>query len=185
MAPRTPRGPLTSFPQSPRGSSSFTGFSSPGPAVSPENLICSRDPKARHGPRLSVQSFSLASELQTRGSSHLPDLVTWGLTGPQKVVAEADNHSQSLLLPQQLCPPGLTQQVTGPSPGGPWFLPLSLPPPSLWPQPLLTTCQPPWSSCQVATAAPSVSLGLLHPPPMVQPPILPLQLERCFSRVRS
>lgn len=95
MAPRTPRGPLTSFPQSPRGSSSFAGFSSPGPAVSPENLICSRDPKARHGPRLSVQSFSLASELQTRGSSHLPDLVTWGLAGPQKVVAEADNHSPS------------------------------------------------------------------------------------------
>lgn len=84
MAPRTPRGPLTSLPQSPQGSSSFTGLSSPGPAVSPENLICSQDPKTRHRPRLSVQSFSLASELQTQGSSHLPDLVTWGLIGLKK-----------------------------------------------------------------------------------------------------
>lgn len=183
MAPRTLRGPRTSLPQSPQGSSSFTGLSSPGPTVSPDNLICFQDPKARHGPRLSVQSFSLASELQTQRSSHLPDLVTWGLVGPQKVVAEADNHSPSpsSYPNNNSAPQGqVTQQVTQPSPGGPWCLPLTIPPPSLWPQPLLTTCQPPWSSCQVATEASSLSLGLLRPPPMVQPPILPLQPERCF-----
>lgn len=60
-------------------------------------------------------------------------------------------------------------------PGGPWFLPLALPPVApdrgpastiLWPQSLLATQQPPGSSCQVTAAASSLS----WPPPSTHGP---------------
>lgn len=79
---------------------------------------------------VSVQSFSLASELQTQGSSHLPAWshgVSLGLKKwwqKQTTIPPIPPPTPTTL------PPGLTHQVTEPSPGSPWFLPLSLPPPA-------------------------------------------------------
>lgn len=165
MAPSDPRPPATTPPVSP-GLPCSPGLSCPVPAVSPENLICSQDPKTSRGPRLPVQSFSLASsEVQTRGSTTCP-------------LGHMGSHQASNVWQKQMTdssahrphPPGRSAL-----PGGAWFLPLALPPVApdrgpastiLWPQSLLATQQPPGSSCQVTAAASSLS----WPPPSTHGP---------------
>lgn len=152
-----PPRPPTPSPASP-GLPFFPGLSCPAPAVSPENPICAQDPKTSPGHVSQVRASAWPPV-----KSSLTDPATcptWshGVPSGHTLAAEADDRFPHPLLPppQQLCPPGLPPQVAQPSPGGPWFLPhlalqllltVALPPPSLRPQSLLTTHQPPWSSC--------------------------------------